>query len=64
LQKYVLLLYTDSSLLSFHTAHLAPNHKDSDIRERSNIIWRLRRGFAQPGRVPYYGGRGVGQIVI
>jgi len=29
------------------------------LRERSNIIWRFGRGFAQTVRVPSYGGRGV-----
>jgi len=29
-----------------------------DVRERSNIIWRLGRGFAQTVRLPSYGGGG------
>jgi len=34
------------------------------LRERSNIIWRLGRGFAQTVRVPSYWGKGFGQTVI
>jgi len=34
-------------------------HGQNGPRERSNIIWRLGRGFAQTVRVASYGGRGL-----